>query len=65
MKFRYVSVLNVQKHLKNLQRANVCGFDQQPPNLLKDATNEIAPPVTYIINLSLNTSTVPVDWKKG
>ena len=53
MKFRYVSVLNVQKHLKNLQRANVCGFDQQPPNLLKDATNEIAPPATYIINLSL------------
>ena len=53
MKFRYVSVLNVQKHLKNLQRANVCGFDRQPPNLLKDAANEIAPPVTYIINLSL------------
>ena len=36
-----------------------------PPNLLKDAANEIAPPLTYIINLSLTTSTISTDWKKA
>ena len=61
-KFRYVSV---QKHLKNLQRTKACGLDQLPPNLLKDAANEIAPSRTYIINLSLTTSIVPRDWKKA
>ena len=64
-KFRYVSVLSVQKHLKNLQIAKACGLGQLHPNLLKDAANEIAPSLTYIINLSLTTSTVPTDWKKA
>ena len=64
-KFRYVSVLSVQKHLKNLQRAKACGLDQPPPNLLKDTANEIAPSLTYIINLSLTASTVPTNWKKA
>ena len=63
-KFRYVSLESVQKYLKNLQRAEACGLDQLPPNLLKDAANEIAPSLTYIINLSLTTSTVPTDRKK-
>ena len=64
-KFSYVSVLSVQKHLENLQRAKDCGLDQLPPNLLKDSANETAPLLTYIINLSLNTSTVPTDWEKA
>ena len=62
-KFRYVSVLSVQKHLKNLQRAKACDLDQLPQNLLKDAANEITPSLTYITNFSLTTSTVPADWK--
>ena len=32
---------------------------------LKDAVNEIAQSITYIINLLLTTSTVPKDWKKA
>ena len=63
-KFRCVSVLSVQKHLKKLQRAKGCSLDQLPPNFLKDAAKEIAPLLTYIKNLSLTTSTVPADWKK-
>ena len=54
--YHYVSVLSIQKHLKNLQRAKACGLDQLTPI-------EIAPPLTCIINLSLTTSTVPTDWK--
>ena len=61
----YVGVLSVQKYLKNLQRAKACGLDQLPPNLLKDAANEIAPSPTYILNLSPTTSTVPTGWKKA
>ena len=64
-KFRYVSILSVQKHLKNLQRAKACSLDQLLPNLLKDAANEIALSLTYIINFSLTTSSVPTDWKKA
>ena len=60
-----VRVLSVQKHLKSLQRAKACDLDQLPPNLLKDAANEIAPSLTYIINLSLTTSAVPADCKKA
>ena len=41
------------------------GLDQLPPNLLKDAANEIAQSLTYIINLSLTTSTASTDWKKA
>ena len=48
-KIRYVSILSVQKHLKNLQRAKACGLDQLPSNLLKDAANKIARSLTYII----------------
>ena len=59
-----VRVLSVQKHLKNLQRAKACDLDRLPPNLRKDAANEIAPSLTYIINLSLTTSAVPTDCKK-
>ena len=64
-KFCYVSVLSVQKHLKNLQRAKAYSLYQLPPNLLKDAANEIAPSLTYLINLPLTTSTVSTDWKKA
>ena len=59
-KFSYVSVLSVQKHLENLQR-----FSFSKAVLLKDSANETAPLLTYIINLSLNTSTVPADWEKA
>ena len=64
-KIRYVSILSVQKHLKNLQRAKACGLDQLPSSLLKDAANKIARSLTYIINLLLATSAVPTDWKKA
>ena len=64
-KFRYVNVLSFQKNMKNLQRTKACGLDQLPPNLLKDAANEIAISLIYIIYLSLPTSTVPTDWKKA
>ena len=33
--------------------------------VLNDAANEIAPSRTYIINLSLTTTTVMTDWKKA
>ena len=54
---------NIWKIYRDLKKA--CDLDQLTPNLLKDAANEIAPSLAYIINLSLITSTVPTDWKKA
>ena len=39
------------------------GADCLPPNLLKVCAREIASPLSFIINKSLETSTVPNDWK--
>lgn len=61
--FGYVSNLFVQKELKNLKRKKATGIDDLPNGMLKDCREEIAKPLTYIINLSLKTATVPKDWK--
>ena len=58
--FAYVSSVFIEKELRNLKRNKSAGADCLPPNLLKDCAREIASPITFIINKSLETSTVPI-----
>lgn len=62
-KFSYISSVSVEKELRNLKRNKAAGVDCLPPNLLKDCAREIASPISFIINKSLQTSTVPNGWK--
>ena len=62
-RFKYVSRVEIEKHLKSLKRKKAAGIDDLPANLLRDAAPEIASPLSKIINLSLCTSIFPNDWK--
>ena len=55
----------VRNQLKSLKWKKAIGLDQLPSSLLKDSANEIAIPLAHIINLSLNSSSVPTSWKKA
>lgn len=61
--FNYVTKIFVEKQLKNLKKRKAAGVDQIPPGMLKDAASVLAGPLSFLINLSLRTSTVPSDWK--
>jgi hypothetical protein len=62
-KLSHVSECNIIKCLKNLPNTpnmDVLGIDSK---LLKLATTEIAPQLTHLFNLSIDSSHVPPDWK--
>ena len=61
--FTYVSTIFVEKELKSLKRRKAAGIDGIPPGPLKDASSVLAKPLAFIINLSLQTETVPSEWK--
>jgi len=46
-----------------LKRNKATGTDNLPLGLLKDSAKFIATPLCYIINLFIQTSTVPTAWK--
>jgi hypothetical protein len=64
-KFRLVSVSEVHSILKSLKCSKSVGTDNLPSRLLKDSTFTIAPPLTYIINLSLESGLIPNEWKSA
>ena len=61
--FKAVKELEILKELKNLKRKKASGLDNFPPGLLKDAALVLTKPLTFIINLSLETGVVPSEWK--
>lgn len=63
--FKEVHESQIYKELRNLKRKKATGLDNFPPGLLKDAALVIAKPLTYIINLSLRSGTVPPEWKEA
>ncbi|XP_057299217.1 uncharacterized protein LOC130629860 [Hydractinia symbiolongicarpus] len=65
-KFRLkpITVNETMKHLQSLKRKKSVGLDDLPSWLLKDCMEVIASPLTYIINMSFETSTFPSDWKR-
>ena len=62
-RFKYVSVVEVRKQLKSLNRKKAEGSDGIPSCILKDCAQELAPPLAHLINLSLKTGTVPNELK--
>ena len=58
-----VTDTEIEKLLKSLSVSKSTGCDKISAKFLKDSAEVIANPLAYIINLSLHTSTVPVDFK--
>lgn len=63
--FKEVHESQIYKELRNLKRKKATGLDNFLSGLLKDAASVIAKPLTYIINLSLRSGTVPAEWKEA
>ena len=62
-KFRKVTQNEVDKELRKLKSKKATGIDGIPSKLLKDCAYVISFPLTFIINQSLESSTVPSEWK--
>ena len=62
-KFQPVAERDILKYLRRLKRKCATGVDNLPTCYLKDAANVIAKPLTFIINLSLETGIFPNDLK--
>ena len=62
-RLKTVTSLDVNKKLCSLKRKKSAGLDNIPPSFLNDTARVISDPLTYIINLSITTSTYPEDWK--
>ena len=60
-----VGEAGVRKLLSQVNAKKACGSDRIPPILLKTCADEIAPMLTFIIQQSLDTKTVPEDWRKA
>ena len=58
-----VSSSFVRKELLQMKSPKATGLDGIPARLLKDAAPEVSESITYIINLTISTSTIPSEWK--
>jgi len=56
---------SVLKLLKGLNPNKACGPDNIGPRLLRELSEQIASPLTTIIQQSLHDGTVPGDWRKA
>ena len=65
MKNITVSIPGVIKLLNNLNPYKAAGPDTIPIFILKTAAEELAPALTKIFQKSLNSGTVPEDWRKA
>ena len=61
--FNVVSEDEIKKLLESLNVHKSTGFDKISARFLKDGANVISCPLTYIMNLSLELSTVPSEFK--
>jgi len=62
-KFEYVSIVFIKNFVKSLKKNKATGVDNLPAQMLKDCADSIAKPLQHIVNLSLQTGTVPTEWK--
>ncbi len=60
---KYICRGFVLKEPKQLKRNKATGVDQLPSGILRDIREYIADPLCYILNLSVETATVPSKWK--
>lgn len=57
------TVEEVLGHLNNLNINKSCGPDELHPRVLKELASVIAEPLSNIFNSSMNSGTLPSDWK--
>ena len=60
-----VSKNGVLKLLKGLNPHKATGPDEIPTNVLKEAAEELAPAITKLFQMSLDTGTIPDDWRQA
>ena len=58
-------ILFVLSNVSNLKPHKASGPDSIPPTVLKELSNEIAPILQIIFQISLTTGQVPDDWKEA
>ena len=63
--FSSVTVKDVHDLLENMDQKKATGYDNIPPKILKVATDELAFPITNLINLSIEACCFPSDLKKS
>ena len=63
MKLNHVSVLKIEKILKNLSSSRSTGIDELDNFSVKLAAEYIAQPVHHIVSLSIMQNRFPTDWK--
>ena len=63
MQFIDISIEGVDQLLQGLSPNKASGPDEISPKILKELHHEIAPILTLIFNLSLETGVVPIDWR--
>ena len=64
-RFEEICPSQVLKALNKLKSTKATGLDDVPPSLIKDASQYIAAPLAYIINLSLSSGIYPAQWKNA
>ena len=64
-KFTNVSVGEVKSLLRNIDSSKATGYDTIPPKLVKAAANELAQPISSLVNMSLSLSCFPHELKKS
>ena len=60
-----VSTGFVYNELRKLGATKSTGLDGIPARLLKDAATMIAKPIAYLINLTITSGEIPLEWKQA
>ena len=60
-----ITLPGVEKLLKDLNPNKASGPDEISPRLMKELHHEIAPYLTKIFCASLDTGSVPLDWRSA
>ena len=63
--FSQISVENVALTLRNVKANKSTGLYKIPAKILKLSSDIVAPSLTHIFNLSLETGTYVDDWKRA
>ena len=61
----HISADDVKQAIKQLKPNKTPGPNLIGPKLFKEASNELATPLSGLYNLSLTTKTYPASWKKA
>jgi hypothetical protein len=62
--FKYLNAKKVAKIIKGLSNTTAVGADGIPLIVLKLATDVLAGPISHVLNTSLSTGKVPMDFKR-